>query len=98
MLTDEQIVESVQTRDDPESDADGTLVDDDDAGEAPIPDPPTIKATRDAVDVIRRFALTLPESSESEDVLDMTQKLELFLIKEAPKHLKQSSILDFMQA
>lgn len=63
--------------------------DGEDTASAP-PTPPTMKETYDAVDVIRRFALTLQEASDSDDILNMAQKVELILTKEAPKHVKRS--------
>ncbi|XP_060759521.1 tigger transposable element-derived protein 4-like [Neoarius graeffei] len=101
VMTDQEIVESVQSLASADSDVEIAG----DEGDGPADEraaeplsPPSVKATYDAVDVIRRFALTMPESSDTDDVFKLAQKMPILLTNEAPKRLKQSSILDFVQS
>ncbi|XP_060788774.1 tigger transposable element-derived protein 4-like [Neoarius graeffei] len=101
VMTDQEIVESVQSLASADSDVEIAGDEGDgpaDEGATEPPPPPSVKVTSDAVDVIRRFALTMPESSDTDDVFKLAQKMEILLTNEAPKRLKQSSILDFVQS
>ncbi|XP_030607758.1 tigger transposable element-derived protein 4-like isoform X1 [Archocentrus centrarchus] len=92
VMTDNEIVEEVLARhgasveigDDEERDDDG------DKNTSQQPDVPSVKLTYDAIDVIRRFALSMAESPEVVDALAFAQKMETLLLKETPNQLKKT--------
>uniref|UniRef100_A0A3B3SWE0 HTH CENPB-type domain-containing protein n=1 Tax=Paramormyrops kingsleyae TaxID=1676925 RepID=A0A3B3SWE0_9TELE len=87
-LTDAEIVESVRAETTLAGTSDGSST----STENP---PPTIHDAFKALDVLKRFALTVPECPS--DIIDLGDQYENFLVCEMPKRMRQTTLDDFFR-
>jgi len=94
-MTDAEIVDSVKNVSDDTGDVDDVdIVDLEDSGETYIPNaPPTIREAFSALDVMRRYCLSVEDCPDN--IMEYNDRFESFLMHQMPKSLRQSNITDY---
>nr|XP_057918490.1 tigger transposable element-derived protein 4-like [Doryrhamphus excisus] len=96
VLDDQAIIECVKNSAEQSDESDDDVVEVGAVGGIQQPSAPSISQAYDALDVIRRFTATLPDSRDTTEISRLMPIFDRVLLMETPRRLKQSAITDFM--